>query len=135
MNIGLLISIPNGDMPLKLTQTLLNELSRKKDKNIVIFADSFFTASTSFPTMPVGNLNSFTGDLICTTAKDVIKAAELKRDINIKYICSTDVSNVEQTFLLDGIEYLSASDKDTYRAIALTGQNNIKTMKDWLDER
>lgn len=135
MNIGLLISIPNGDMPLKLTQTLLNELSRKKDKNIVIFADSFFTASTSFPTMPVGNLNSFTGDLICTTAKDVIKAAELKRDINIKYICSTDVSNVEQTFHLDGIEYLSASDKDTYRAIALTGQNNIKTMKDWLDER
>ena len=135
MNIGFLVSVPSGDIPLKITQLILDKLSKEKNKNVILFADSFFVASTDLPVMPVGNLNSFTGDLICTTAKDVIKAVELKRDINIKYICSGDISNIEQTFHLDNIEYLTATTKEKYRANSITGQDNIQTMEDWLHER
>lgn len=135
MNIGLLVSIPSGDLSLKLSQVLLEMLKSQTDKNVVIFADSYYNSNTNLATMPIGNLNSFTGDLICTTAKDVIKATEIKRDINIKYICSVDINNIEQTFHLDNIEYLAGSSKDKYRAISVTGEDSVRTIEEWINER
>tara|TARA_B100000085_G_C18356331_1_gene436428 strand:- start:114 stop:515 length:402 start_codon:yes stop_codon:yes gene_type:complete len=132
MNIGVLITIPKNEHVLQVQQALLFKLSQQKNTNVTVFADSFFCAPTTFPVMPVGNLNSFSGDLICFNAKDARKVYDLKRNINIKYICSIDVTNIEQTFGLDDIEYFAASENDAFRAQSLTGQSTIPKIEEWI---
>lgn len=134
MNIGLMITLPSNEFSMSAQQGILNEFKKNKNKNIIVFADSFFCADTNFAIMPVGNLTYFTGDLICITAKDVKKVHDLKRDINIKYLCSVDVVGIEQTFHLDNIEYLSSTNNDSFRACALTGQSNVNTLEKWINQ-
>ena len=81
-NIGLIFSRQNQEIQQYIISKIL-----EKDINAMMFADRTLNVnSQNLTLMPIGNLLSFTGDLICVSPEDVNIARNVKRDINIKYI-------------------------------------------------
>mgnify|MGYP001235409796 CR=1 FL=1 len=130
-NIGLIFSRQNQEIQQYIISKIL-----EKDINAMMFADRTLNVnSQNLTLMPIGNLLSFTGDLICVSPEDVNIARNVKRDINIKYILDKVYTEIQDWFHQDDdIEYLIYKDEKTSTDLAksITGLQNIKTFDEYI---
>lgn len=130
-NVGLIFSRQNQEMQQYIISKIL-----EKDINAMMFADRTLNVNNQNLTlMPIGNLLSFTGDLICVSPEDVNIARNVKRDINIKYILDKVYTEIQDWFHQDDdIEYLIYKDEKTSTDLAksITGLQNIKTFDEYI---